>query len=326
MLTEKENLMRMYHGEMPEFLPRGGFTNARCSYFVDCKAPGYHIDEFGVECQGKDGIFDGTPIPIAGRYVIHDITKWRDELKFPSLEGIDWETLAKKDLAHIDRSQKGVTMYYGKTFQRLMDFMGFEEGLCAMFEEPDAVYELFDALTDYHVELIKNLLYYYKPDSICIPDDTATARAPFISVKTYRELVKPFHKRIADVVLDSGALLEMHDCGVCQDFIDDWLDLGVCCWNPAQPQNDLPAIKAKYGRKLVIAGGWDSQGPESFPEYDDDLFLEKLREYTDRMAPGGGFIFTAHVSGNRDDPMVQHKNELVAKFYNDYARSWYQTH
>ena len=118
----------------------------------------------------------------------------------------------------------------------------------------------------------------------------------------------------------------MHDCGVCQDFIDDWLEIGVTSWNPAQPQNDLVGIKQKYGRKLILAGGWDSQGPESFPEYDDDMLLEKLKEYTDKMAPGGGFVWMAMVNGNRGDPLLQHKMDLIGKFYEDYARDWYQTH
>lgn len=326
MLTEKENLIRMYHGEMPEYLPRSGFRMARCSYFPNVKTPGYHVDEFGVEYIGKDGIFDGTPIPYPGRFLLHDITKWRDCVTIPSLEGIDWEMLAKKDLAGIDRSQFGVTMWYGKIFQKLTDFMGFTEGLCAMIEEPEEVCALFEALCDYQVELIKNLIVYYRPDAICIPDDTATARAPFISPEMYRDMVKPYHKRIADVVLNAGVLLEMHDCGRCDDFIDDWLDIGVCSWNPAQPQNDLDAVKEKYGRRLVICGGWDSMGPESSPDYDDTLLVEKLRSYTDRLAPGGGFVFSAMCSGNFGDPMLQHKMQIIGDFYESYVRNWYQTH
>ena len=326
MLTPKENLLRMYRGEMPEYLPRGGMAMARCSYFPNVKTPGYHVDEFGVEYIGKDGIFDGTPIPYPGRYILHDITRWRDDVKIPSLEGIDWERLAKEDTKYIDRSKQAFSMYYGKIFQKLPDFMGFTEGLCAIAEEPEEVYALFDALCTYSEELIKNLLYYYKPDAICIPDDTATARAPFISPEMYRQLVKPFHKRIADLVLNNGTLLEMHDCGKCDDFIDDWIELGVTCWNPAQPQNDLPAVKRKYGRKLIICGGWDSQGAVSDPEYDDELFMAALKDYVDTLAPGGGFIYSAMSSGNFSDPAMQHKMKLIGEFYDSYARDWYQTH
>ena len=326
MLTDKENILRMYRGEMPEFLPRFGMANARCSYFPNVKAPGYHVDEFGVEYIGKDGVFDGTPIPYPGRYILHDIRRWRDDVHIPSLEGIDWERLAKADTKHIDRSKQAFSMYYGKIFQKLPDFMGFTEGLCAMMEEPEEVYALFDALCTYSEELIKNLLYYYKPDAICIPDDTATARAPFISREMYQEMVLPFHRRIADLVRNNGTLLEMHDCGKCDDFIPDWLDMGVVAWNPAQAMNDLKGVKEKYGRRLVICGGWNGVGPESEPDYPDELLREKLKEYVDTLAPGGGFVFSAMINGSFKDPQVQAKMKVVGDFYEEYAKNWYQTH
>lgn len=326
MLTDKENILRMYRGEMPEFLPRFGMANARCSYFPNVKAPGYHVDEFGVEYIGKDGVFDGTPIPYPGRYILHDIRRWRDDVHIPSLEGIDWERLAREDTKHIDRSKQAFSMYYGKIFQKLPDFMGFTEGLCAMMEEPEEVYALFDALCTYSEELIKNLLYYYKPDAICIPDDTATARAPFISREMYQEMVLPFHRRIADLVRNNGTLLEMHDCGKCDDFIPDWLDMGVVAWNPAQAMNDLKGVKEKYGRRLVICGGWNGVGPESEPDYPDELLREKLKEYVDTLAPGGGFVFSAMINGSFKDPQVQAKMKVVGDFYEEYAKNWYQTH
>ena len=204
--------------------------------------------------------------------------------------------------------------------------MGFTEGLCAMMEEPEEVMALFDALTDFHEELIKNLLYYYKPDAICIPDDTATARAPFISREMYQEMVLPFHKRIADLVLNNGTLLEMHDCGKCDDFIEDWLGIGVVAWNPAQAMNDLKGVKEKYGRRLVICGGWNGVGPEAEPEYPEEQFRAKLKEYVDTLAPGGGFVFSAMVNGSFKDPRVQARQKIVSEFYNDYVRDWYKTH
>ena len=40
MLSPKENLLRMYRGELPEYLPRGGFREFKCSAFIDVKKPG----------------------------------------------------------------------------------------------------------------------------------------------------------------------------------------------------------------------------------------------------------------------------------------------
>ena len=326
MLTDRENILRMYRGEMPEFIPRFGMASVRCSWYPNVKLPGYHVDEFGVEYIGREGVFDGTPIPYPGRFLLDDIRRWREVVHIPSLRGIDWERLAREDTKNIDRKNQAFSMFYGKVFQKLTDFMGFTEGLCAMAEEPEEVCALFDALTTYYEELLKNLLFYYRPDAVCIPDDTATARAPFISIPMYREMVKPCHRRIADLVRDSGAFIEMHDCGKCDDFIPDWLDIGIAAWNPAQSMNDLQAVKRKYGRKLVICGGWNNVGPESEPEYPEEGLRQKLTEYVDSMAPGGGFVFSAMVNGSFRDPRGQQKNRLIGEFYESYVKNWYQTH
>ena len=246
MLSPKENLLRMYRGELPEYLPRGGFREFKCSAFIDVKKPGCTRDEFGVEYTGKEDVFGGAPIPYPGHYVLDDITKWRDKIKAPDLSHIDWEALAAKDLKDIDRSTTGVVFYWGMIFQRLADFMGFTEGLCAIAEEPEECYALYEYLCDYNCEVLKNVCHYYKPDAVCIPDDTATARAPFISPQAYKDLVKPFHAREAEIVLNSGSHIDMHDCGHCEAFIDDWMDFGVTAWNPAQTSNDL-AGKAEMG-------------------------------------------------------------------------------
>ena len=326
MLTPKENLYRMYHGEIPEYIPRGGFREFKCSGFVDIKAPGYHKDEFGVEYIGKDDVFGGAPIPMPGKYILHDITKWRDVIKAPDLSGFDWESMAKKDLEKIDRSTTGVVYYGGKIFQRLADFMGFTEGLCAIAEEPEECKALYDYLADYNCEILKNIMHYYKPDAVCIPDDTATALAPFISPETYRELVKPAHMREAEVVLNGGAFIDMHDCGHCEAFIDDWMDFHITSWNPAQPSNDIPAIKKKYGRKLIIAGGWDSQGPLAYSSVPEDELREALINYVDTCAPNGGFVFSAFAMGKPYKEGGKSSMQIVNEVYEEYAKNWYQTH
>ncbi len=323
-VSNRENMLRMHRGETPAFLPRSNFQHVKCSYFEDIKAPGDHIDEFGVEYIGRMDIFGGAPIPKPGKYVLHDITKWRDVIKAPTMEDADWEQLAKTDLAPVNAEENGVIFYTGKIFQRLTDFMGFEEGLCAIMEEPEEVYALFDHLCCFYEKLLKNFIPHYKPDAICIPDDTATARAPFISPQVYRELVKPFHKRIADLALNAGVFVEMHDCGRCEDFVDDWMDFGICGWNPAQPSNDLKAIKAKYGNRLFIEGGWDTQGPLSSAAIDEDVLRAELENYVNTLAPDGGFIFSVFLSGKMDDPETKRKNGIVNDFYNEQRAKWYQ--
>ena len=325
MLSPKENLLRMYRGEMPEYIPNRGFREFKCSAFIDVKKPGVKRDEFGVEYTGKEEIFGGAPIPMPGHYVLDDITRWRDKIKAPDISDVDWEALAKKDLEGIDRSTTGLVFYWGKIFQRLMDFMGHTDGLVAIALEPEECYAMLSYLCDFNCEVLKNICLYYKPDAVCIPDDTATARAPLISPETYRELIKPLHAREAEIVLNSGVYLDMHDCGCCEAFIDDWMDFGVRSWNPAQPSNDLAAIKKKYGRGLIISGGWDPQDPMTYGEVDEESLREALMRYVDELAPNGGFIFSAYAMG-RLSGSGKNKMDVVNDVYMNYAKDWYRTH
>ena len=125
---------------------------------------------------------------------------------------------------------------------------------------------------------------------------------------------------------NAGLRVAMHDCGRAECFIDDWLDIGVQLWEPAQVSNDILGIKKKYGRRLIIAGGWDNQGPISYPETPDEELREELIRYIDRMAPNGGFCYLASVVGRDTDEPFQRKMKLVKDVYEEYGRDWYRNH
>ena len=333
MLTEKENLLMALRGEVPEWVPRNMYpspghppASAGCgpSFLNARRTPQGGFDIWGVEfVTTKDT--GGMAIPKPGRFILDDITKWRDVIKAPDISDIDWETMAKKDLARIDRSQTAVSaMVHVGYFQSLCNFMGFNEGLMAMIEEPEEVYELFEYMSSFWVQICSKIRDYYKPDIWGVTDDTATATNPFISPETYRNLVKPFHKREAAFGVEMGIPVDMHNCGRCEDFIDDWLDIGVTCWNPAQTMNDLKGIKKKYGNKLVLEGCWDSSGPAGWPGATEEVVKQAVRDTIDAYAPGGGFVFWASTYGAPDDEDFLNRKRWITEEYDAYGRTFYK--
>lgn len=118
----------------------------------------------------------------------------------------------------------------------------------------------------------------------------------------------------------------MHDCGKCESFIDDWLDMGVSLWEPAQVSNDLLGIQQRCRGRLSFAGGWDNQGPISYPNTPDEELAQALRDYIDRFAPGGGFCYMASVVGAQGEPVFDRKMMLVQQVYEEYGRDWYRNH
>jgi hypothetical protein len=205
-----------------------------------------------------------------------------------------------------------------------MNFMGFTEGLVAMAEEPEEVYALFEYMADFYDDVTRKLMKYLKPDMLSITDDTATARNPFISRKCTEELVKPFHARLGSIAMEAGIPVDMHNCGRCEDSIEDWREFGVKLWEPAQVMNDLVGIKKKYGNSLVLAGCWDSSGPAGWSGASEELVRSEVRRVIDTFAPGGGFMFWGSVYGPQDDEEHKQRARWITDEYNKYGRTFYQ--
>jgi hypothetical protein len=329
-ITPKENYMMVLRGEIPDRVPSAFFEPHADMIAEDQIAPvsapnGPVVTVYGVEYVGSKEIMNGA-MPAPGKFILRDIRKWRDVIKNPDNSHRDWEGYYKKQTDKFDRANKAVTCHGGDYFLTLVSFMGFEGALLAMYEEPDEVLELFDYVSKHYLEVMKNEIRYVKPELYGIMDDDSAYRAPFFSVDMYQRLVKPFHKRHADLAQENGILLERHDCGKSEGFIDDWLEIGIKSWNPAQVSNDLVSIKKKYTGRLALAGCWDNQGLLGSPAVPEDVLRDALYAYVDTFAPGGSFIFSAMVMAPPDDPAGKAKADIVKDFYFSYARDYYKKH
>lgn len=333
MLTEKENYLKVYKREKPEWVPRMFYASpgrpAACTKvvpsFLNARRVGFAgFDIWGVEYVGVREM-SGQALPVPGKFLIPDITKWREILKAPDLSGIDWEKMARKDMAHIDRTQTAVMAgLHSGYFQALVNMMGYVEGCCALYEEPEEVKAMLEYMSNFYCEVERNVMKYYKPDIWSIVDDCSTARSPFISVEQYREFIKPFAAREASIAKEAGVYVDMHCCGSCACFIDDWLEMGVSSWQPAQVMNDLEGIRKKYGDKLAFIGCWDSQGPAGWLGSDEALVKQAVRDCIDRYARDGLFIFWASTYGDPDDPAFQQQTRWIQEEYDAYGRTFYQ--
>lgn len=338
-LTEKENFMRMFKGEIPEWIPRYTLGPVRglegVAPAVGVVAPemlsahrrrGGGKDIWGVEyITSKEAA--GGLLPKTWDFILDDVTKWRDVIKAPSLDDIDWEMACKKDLeaCGVDRSKTALaSMAASGYFQTLMAFMGFTEGLCALYDEPEACHELFDYLSDFYCTIIENTIDYYKPDLFNIVDDTAAWGNPFVSLEMFREYFLPLYDREAKFARDRGIPICYHNCGKCEIFIDDMVKIGVDSWNPAQICNDLDAIQEKYGNKLMLCGCWDPVKITD-PKLTDEDIYDYLQKIANDRAKNGGFCFLATILiPDEDDSRMLHVNDVVNKAIYEIGHNFYK--
>ncbi len=311
MLTPKENYLAVLHHQKPDYVPdmcldavmvggtRETFENG---------PPGGGMDDFGLEWLCTRSA-NGQAVPAPGRYPVTDVTEWKKQLRLPDLAGYDWEEMARASYANADRDNK-VVIYgtWNSVFLRFSHLLGFENALIAMLTEPEASFEMMSAIADYKCDLIELIARYFRPDIITHYDDVCTERGPFMSPAVYREMIKPLHKRMNDAIRANGILASQHCCGKCEELIPDFIDEGAVSWEAAQPSNDIVAIQKKYGDRITVVGGYNTNGMPGRSDVTDEEIEAEVRRMMDTYAPHGSFISFGFLLSSDPDPMVFVRN------------------
>jgi hypothetical protein len=126
--------------------------------------------------------------------------------------------------------------------------------------------------------------------------DFGTQTGQFCSVKTYRDLYKPFHRAVNDLIHKLTPWKTfIHSCGAVGPFIPDFIDAGFDVLNPVQCSAtgmDPHWLKREFGRHLVFwGGGVDTQ--QTLPFGTPEEVYRQVRERIDIFAEGGGFVFNS---------------------------------
>lgn len=310
-MTQKENSLIALTGGTPESVPC--FFNDYEMMFVSPmgerpplgQSEGHDI--YGVHLSASSsagGAFTPTPtVPP----VLNDITLWEEQVKFPDYDSVDWEAAYKKDEAMFqwDRANKIQDMYCANgLFERMHYLMGFEDTLCAFYEEPEAVGALIKKIADTKISLIKNALKVYKPDVFTFLDDYAHQEGLFMSLDMFREFFKPQLQRIVNAVKEEGVLFKIHCCGKMETLTQEYIDLGVDAIDPVQPINDIVAMKKLCNNKVGIVGGLDTQNVIDRDGATAEEARAEVRRCIDTYAPGGGFtLYCASVQGRNPEAL-----------------------
>ena len=296
-MTERENFwLTLVEHKKTDYVPLyGANVVAGCGGALEeyeNGPAGGGFDAFGVKWEGTASA-GAAHVPLADPIVLTDITAWEDQVKFPDVDRIPWQEMARAQLANVDRSKVFVNYSaYNAQFLRVTHLMGFVEGLCAFSEEPEACEALLSAITDYRIKCLERIAAYFKPDFYTAYDDVATQFSLFISPNVYRTLIKPQHKRVNDAARALGILPIINTCGKCEELIGDYIDEGAVAWTSAQPMNDIPGIIEKYGDKITVIGGYDSNGKPGTAQASDEEVEAEVMRCLNQYGGKGSYIFS----------------------------------
>jgi len=231
-------------------------------YPADKKYDGYYQNCWGERHVFKDSEYGPVRELVDG--ALQD-AKSLDEIKnfnWPTVDDLDYSGIAATCDKHPDRA---ITYALADFWTRPSSVRGMQNFLMDMSLRPEYCHWLSNYFTEFYVEDFRRA---YKAsgkriDMFLTYTDVGTQCAPLISHKSFREFVKPYLKRIAEVVHELGSSLFYHSCGMVYPFIEDIIEAGVDVLDPIQPCSPLMQpenLHTQFGDRICFHGGINVQG------------------------------------------------------------------
>ncbi len=186
-----------------------------------------------------------------------DWLKIKHQLEFDASR-IDWDVVerAKK------LQQEGVLIVSGIPggFDMPRELMG-EEGACiCYYEDEELMMDIINTMSDMSFRVLDALSDHVTIDNLIIHEDLAGKSGPLVGPKQINEFIKPYYRRILDMLSAKGTKLFSQDSdGDMRPVLDAFIDCGVNVSYPAEPAAgmDIVELRKKYGNRLAFKGGID---------------------------------------------------------------------
>ena len=143
-ITPRENLMRAFNHQKPVWMPNL-YADSQICVAKSSRDMAPTKAAAGVDWFGTNYIFSpevGINMPAGG--VFDDVTEWREKVKWPDLDAIDWSKDAE---GFVRDERKALYMRFSNgIFERLHAFEPFEQALMDLLLEPEECRALFERL------------------------------------------------------------------------------------------------------------------------------------------------------------------------------------
>ncbi|MDR3310658.1 MAG: methyltransferase [Oscillospiraceae bacterium] len=288
-ITARENYLRVLRGDKPSWIPIWMTDNQIVwpdVYAEHAPFEGTGFDWWGQHWTYVENINGQMPTP--GWRVLTDITKWREQVRFPNFDGMPFAEDAKIQTARYDPDRPVCFHCVEGIFERLHELMPMDETLVAMYEEPDEVQAFFGAMSDYKIRHLGLIFREYAPvDYIIYGDDWGHQRSGFFSNEMFREFIMPATKPVWDFAHGQGKYVELHSCGLTQQYIKEIIEMGADAWSP-QDVNDFDMLTRDYGGQIAITVPM----PPLFGCTEESEVRAAVRGFVDTYAPRGRLVTT----------------------------------
>lgn len=178
-------------------------------------------------------------------------------------------------------------------FSDMRDLLSYEEALMQFMLEPELFVELLDRVVEYNLELARIAKQRYGVNVVATTDDVANGNGLLLPPDRYMDIIGPSFKKVMQGYKDLGYLIVKHCDGEITPLIDFWIECGIDCLDPIDPDAGykMADMKAKYGDQISLKGNVDCKGAlcNGTPEE----VAQEVRQCIVDGGAGGGLILSS---------------------------------
>lgn len=173
------------------------------------------------------------------------------------------------------------------------------EWYMSLATRPDYLHAVFSRQTDIALENLHKIARRVGDMDLIVQicgTDFGTQTGAFCSLKTFRNLYKPYYQKINNWIHENTRWRTFkHSCGSVERFLEDFIECGFDIFNPVQcsaANMDPEQLKRKYGDRITFWGGVvDTQ--KTLPFGTTQQVREEVLKRCEIFASNGGFVINS---------------------------------
>lgn len=168
----------------------------------------------------------------------------------------NWEQAARQHR----EAGRVVTVSIPGGFDEPRQLMGEEELCVAYYDQPELVHDILQTLGETAQRVLDRVSATVPVDMLSVHEDMAGKSGSLAGPRQVTEFIKPYYRRVWDMLQERGARLFMQDSdGDMNGVLDAFLDAGLNAMHPMEPAAgmDIVKLRERYGTRLAFEGGLD---------------------------------------------------------------------
>jgi len=274
MLTKRQNLLETIRGGNPDrfvnqyeaFMCQPTkygmiMVNPYTESFPAIMRGGKIKNAWGVTIMWPEHVPGAFPVHDEEHKVLKDVTEWKKVVKAPSLDfpQKEWDKF-KPSLDAIDRNEVFSTLFNAPgIFEQLHYLMGMDDCLANFYEEPEAMKELIEFITNWQIDYATLLCENFRPDVLFQHDDWGSHQRSFLSPAMFAEFFVPAYKKLYGYYKSKGVeLIVHHNDSYSANLVPSMIEMGIDIWQGPVTTNNTPDLVKEFGGKISFMGDIDN--------------------------------------------------------------------